>query len=65
MGRLAAGVAHEVRNPLAIMEMGLTILAEQNTSEEGNPILAEMREAVKRSNQVITSLMDITSQREL
>jgi len=65
VGRLAAGVAHEVRNPLAIMEMGLTILAEQNTSEEGNPILAEMREAVKRSNQVITSLMDITSQREL
>jgi two-component system sensor histidine kinase/response regulator len=65
VGRLAAGVAHEVRNPLAIMEMGLAFLAEQNTSEEGNPILAEMREAVQRSNHVITSLMDITSPREL
>lgn len=65
VGRLAAGVAHEVRNPLAIMEMGLAFLAEQNTSEEENPILAEMREAVQRSNHVITSLMDISSPREL
>jgi two-component system sensor histidine kinase/response regulator len=65
VGRLAAGVAHEVRNPLAIMEMGLAILAEQNISEEGNLILADMREAVQRSNSVITSLMDIASPREL
>jgi signal transduction histidine kinase len=65
VGRLAAGVAHEVRNPLAIMEMGLAILAEQNASEEGNLILAEMREAVQRSNRVITGLMDMASPREL
>jgi len=64
IGRLAAGVAHEVRNPLAIMEMGLAFLADQITSEDGHAILGEMREAVNRANGVIVSLMDIASPRE-
>jgi signal transduction histidine kinase len=65
VGRLAAGVAHEVRNPLAIIEMGLAFLSAQITSEDGHVILGEMREAVRRANGVIVSLMDIASPREL
>lgn len=64
-GRLAAGVAHEVRNPLAIMEMGLGFLAGQTTSEDGLLVVGEMREAVKRANDVITGLMEMSSPREL
>jgi signal transduction histidine kinase len=65
VGRLAAGVAHEVRNPLAILEMSLDFLGAEPISETGQAVLQEMKEAVKRSNGVITSLMDLGSPAEL
>jgi two-component system, sensor histidine kinase and response regulator len=64
-GRLAAGVAHEVRNPLAILEMGIDFLTAQEGAREGEPILAEMREAVRRTNVVVSSLMDMAAPRDL
>jgi signal transduction histidine kinase len=65
LGRLAAGIAHEVRNPLAIMEMGIGFLSGQSASAAGNAVLEEMKEAVDRANQVINELMDLSSPREL
>ena len=65
VGRLAVGVAHEVRNPLAILEMGLDILAAQPLDETGKMIFGEMKEAVKRANGVITHLMDLDSPEQL
>ncbi len=64
VGRLAAGVAHEVRNPLAIIEMGVAFLSGQEPDEDRQTILQEMKEAVHRANFVITGLMDL-SPREL
>ncbi|MEA3211651.1 MAG: hypothetical protein QOE70_4708 [Chthoniobacter sp.] len=64
VGRLAAGVAHEVKNPLAIMEMGIELLSAQQ-SPDNEPILAELREAVKRANHVITGLMELSSPDEM
>jgi len=64
VGRLAAGVAHEVRNPLAILEMGMSFLADAPIGEDGKMILDEMKEAVKRTNVVISSLMDLSAPRE-
>jgi two-component system sensor histidine kinase/response regulator len=65
VGRLAAGVAHEVRNPLAILEMGITFLNEKSADEEEKLILNEMKEAVSRAGFVVSSLVDMASRREL
>ncbi len=63
VGRLAAGVAHEVKNPLAILEMGIGFLSDQPGSADNDSgvILAEMKEAVRRANGIISGLMDYSA----
>lgn len=66
IGRLAAGVAHEVKNPLAILKMGIDFLAEQTTPDENTPvILREMTEALGRADSVIRGLLDFSAPKQL
>ncbi len=63
VGRLASGVAHEVKNPLAIILQGLDFL---NTTikdaDEHSPIvLQHMSDAVKRADNIIRGLLDFSS----
>ena len=66
IGRLAAGVAHEVKNPLAIITMGVDYM---EGLPDGDPnareILKEMRAAVKRADNVIRGLLDFSAPRRL
>lgn len=67
IGRLAAGVAHEVKNPLALLLMGVEYL-EHNvpTDDENVPIiLKEMREAITRAEKIIVGMVDFSSHRQL
>jgi len=66
IGRLAAGVAHEVKNPLAIITMGVDYLeAQENADPTTGEILKEMRAAVKRADNVIRGLLDFSAPRKL
>lgn len=59
--RLAAGVAHEVRNPLNILGTGIHFLSADpavSGDETNSAILAEMRDAIRRADAVICALMD-------
>lgn len=63
IGRLAAGVAHEVKNPLAVISMGVEYLGTQPGGEDENVplVLKDMADAVKRADNVIRGLLDFSA----
>jgi PAS domain S-box-containing protein len=67
IGQLAAGIAHEVKNPLQVMVVGLQYLTESpvGRDELAQAALKEMAEAVQRADGVIRDLLDFSSPREL
>lgn len=59
--RLAAGVAHEVRNPLNILGTGIEFLSADpamSSDESMHTVIGEMRDAIRRADTVICALMD-------
>ncbi len=58
VARLALGVAHEVKNPLAILRMGVDFFSSQPSSDESAAIvLKEMSDAVRRADNIINEMM--------
>ena len=55
IGRLAAGVAHEVRNPLGAIGTYLEVLRQRGTDRQ---VVDEMRGAVDRIERIVASLLD-------
>ena len=62
VGRLAAGVAHEVKNPLAILGMGIDYMSKNLVSPDENlaQILSDMNDALKRADSIILGLLDFS-----
>lgn len=66
IARLAAGVAHEVKNPLAIISMGIEFLATQlGNNPTATNVLHELGEAVLRADTVIKGLLDFSVPKQL
>jgi len=67
VGRLAAGIAHEVKNPLATIRLGVDFLAARGEPMDADAriVLREMAHAVERSDAVIRELLDFSASREM
>jgi len=66
-GRLAAGVAHEVKNPLAVLAMSLDYLSRVVPDVHGNvaEVLNDMRDAIGRADAIIRGLLDFSASEKL
>ncbi|MBI3417344.1 MAG: PAS domain-containing protein [Verrucomicrobia bacterium] len=67
LGRLAAGVAHEVKNPLAILSMGIDYLASHlaNREAESTAVINDMMDAIRRADRIVRDLLDVSAPRDL
>ncbi|GMQ86923.1 MAG: transporter substrate-binding domain-containing protein [Gammaproteobacteria bacterium] len=66
VGRLAAGVAHEVKNPLAVIRLGMDYIAGEMRSDPVlGDVLADMETAVRRADRVTNGLLDFSREGEL
>jgi signal transduction histidine kinase len=65
IGRMAAGIAHEVKNPLMMILTGTKILSKRLTGadESTRQILQDMTEAVARADRIIGGLLSYSRDR--
>jgi signal transduction histidine kinase len=61
IGRLAAGIAHEVKNPLAVIQLGVDYLSKTlRGNKDAIESVHDMDDAVKRADTVIKGLLEFS-----
>ena len=67
LGQMAAGVAHEIKNPLAILHMGIGCLGETPFAgdEQMDGIVTEMKNAVHRAETIVRDMLDYSAAKDL
>jgi PAS domain S-box-containing protein len=65
VGMLAAGVAHEVKNPLQVLVMGLGLLKTEMPAadEKLQQVFHSMQQALARANTILRELLDLAAAR--
>jgi len=66
IGRMASGVAHEVKNPLGIILQGINFFEGILPSEENDQrkVLGMMKDNVKRADKIVRALLDFSRTQE-
>lgn len=64
MGQLAAGLAHEIKNPLAGVQGALELLVEECRSDERVDLYRRMLEELRRVNETLHSLLHFARPRK-
>lgn len=64
LGQMAAGIAHEVRNPLTTLNTAVQALAKQEKESEKLELLEIMGDEISRTNTVIKGLLDYARPRD-
>jgi signal transduction histidine kinase len=67
VGRIAAGIAHEVKNPLMTITMAADYLAQVMPADDADAsiMIEDMRVAIDRANRVISELLEFSRPAEL
>ena len=67
LGRMAAGVAHEVKNPLMMVLTGVKVLSKrlENADESTRQLLDDMTEAVQRADKIIGGMLSYSRDQAL
>ncbi len=67
IGRLASGVAHEVKNPLAMIGMGLELLTRHLSPDDRKAMetIERMKRGIERAKKIVRGLVDYSSDRRL
>jgi two-component system sensor histidine kinase PilS (NtrC family) len=63
VGQLAAGVAHEIRNPLAAISGSIELLRQAPATDEDRTLMAIVHREVQRLNELIGDLLDYANPR--
>ena len=62
VGKMAAGIAHEVKNPLNIISLGIEYLKEEiKEPPDLVELMADVTDATNRANRVVMELLDLST----
>lgn len=59
LGRLSAGLAHEIRNPLSSISGSVQLVRESEVDEEDRRLLGIVLDEVERLNELVTSMLQV------
>ena len=65
IGHLAAGIAHDVKNPLGVIGLGIDYLRTHEYPAAASQVLDDMTMATERANTILADLMNLAAAREL
>jgi PAS domain S-box-containing protein len=65
LGQMAAGVAHEIRNPLGGIKMAMAVLAKQNGDSLWREMTESMRSGIVEIESIVSHLLDYTRETRL
>lgn len=66
LGRMAAGVAHEVKNPLAMIQMAVDFFKNRASGDEKEQfMLSAMQESLQRAARIVSEMQDFSRSRDL